>query len=119
MPEALRLAGVGVQDSGVEAAARQMAEYVEDGEPLAQAMSRRWEFPPRLPRLLRWAENHGSLPEVLHMAGDLFAARASAHATIAATAVSVACFIVIILGVALSVVAVMFPLVTLIVRLSG
>jgi type II secretory pathway component PulF len=119
MPEAVRLAGEGVQDSGVEAAARCMAEEVEDGQSLAQAMSRRREFPPRLPRLIRWAENQGSLPEVLHMAAELFAARASAHATVAATAVSVVCFFLIIIGVALSVVALILPLVMLISRLSG
>ena len=64
-------------------------------------MARRRAFPPRLPRLLRWAEKQGSLPEVLHMAGEMFAARASAQATFAATALSVACFVLILLGVIL------------------
>ena len=82
MPEALRLAGEGVQDSRIESTTRSMAEAVEDGKTLAQAMASRGVFPPRLPRLLRWAENQGSLPEVLHMAGDMFAARASAHSSL-------------------------------------
>ena len=39
----------------------------------------RWPFPAGLPRLVRWAERQGSLPEVLHMAGEMFEARAGAH----------------------------------------
>ena len=69
------------------------------GKTLAEAMAGRRPFPPRLPRLLRWGEKQGTLPEVLHMAGDMFAARASAHSTFAAAALSVACFVLILLGV--------------------
>ena len=35
-------------------------------------------FPVGLPRLLWWAENQKSVPEVLHMAGSMFEARAGA-----------------------------------------
>jgi type II secretory pathway component PulF len=119
MPEALRLAGDGVQDSGLRAATRGMAAEVEDGRTLAQAMSGCRPFPPRLPRLLRWGEKRGGLPDVLHMAGDMFAARASAHSSFAAATLSVACFILIILGVNLIVLGLMLPMITLISKLSG
>jgi general secretion pathway protein F len=119
MPEALRLAGEGVQDSSVQSATRHMAEDVEDGKTLADAMSGRRPFPPRLPRLLLWGESRGSLPEVLHMAGDMFAARASAHSSFAAAALSVACFVLILLGVNLIILGLMLPMISLISRLSG
>jgi type II secretory pathway component PulF len=119
MPEALRLAGEGVQDARIESTTRSMAEAVEDGKTLAQAMASRGGFPPRLPRLLRWAENQGSLPEVLHMAGDMFAARASAHSSLAASVLSVACFILIIVGVNLVILGLMLPMINLISKLSG
>jgi type II secretory pathway component PulF len=119
MPEALRLAGEGVQDAGLEAISRLVAEDVEDGKTLAESMARRRGFPPRLPRLLRWGENQGSLPDVLHMAGELFAARASAQATTAATAATLACFFFILTGIVLVVGSLMFPLITLIAKLSG
>jgi general secretion pathway protein F len=119
MPEALRLAGEGVEDARLEIATRHMAEDVEEGHTLAQAMAARREFPPRLPRLIRWGEDQGSLPEVVRIAGEMFAERASAHATFAATALSVACFVVIVMGVALIVLGLMLPMIGLISKLSG
>ena len=92
---------------------------MEDGKTLARAMPERRPFPPRLPRLLHWGEKRGSLPEVLHMAGEMFAARASAHSSFAAAALSVACFVLILLGVNLIILGLMLPMISLISRLSG
>jgi type II secretory pathway component PulF len=119
MPEALRLSGEGVQDARLEVATRHMAEDVEEGKTLAQAMAARREFPPRLPRLIRWGEEQGSLPEVVRIAGDMFAERASAHATFASTTLSVACFVLIVMGVALIILGLMLPMIVLISKLSG
>jgi general secretion pathway protein F len=118
MPEALRLAGEGVQEPGLEAIGRLLAEDVEDGKTLADSMALRRGFPPRLPQLLRWGENQGSLPEVLHMAGELFAARASAQATTVATAATLACFFLILTGLVLVLLGLMLPLILLINRLA-
>ncbi len=119
MPEALRLAGEGVQNSGLEAVSRLMADDAEEGKTLAESMALRRAFPPRLPRLIRWGENQGSLPELLHMAGDLFAARASAQATTAATAATLACFFLVLTGLVLVFGGLLLPLLMLINRLSG
>ena len=119
MPEALRLTGEGVQDSTVRLAMHRMAADVEEGKSLARAMVGRRPFPPRLPRLIDWAERRGTLPDVLHMAGEMFAARASAQSSFAAAALSVACFILVILGVSLIVLGLMLPMITLIHKLSG
>jgi hypothetical protein len=53
------------------------------------------------------------------MAGDMFAARASAHSSFAAAALSVACFVLVIIGVNLIVLGLMLPMITLISKLSG
>lgn len=119
MPEALRLAGEGVQDSSILADTRRMTEDMEDGKTLAQAMTDRRAFPPRLPRLLHWGEKRNSLPQVLHMAGEMFAARAAAQSNFAAAALGVLCFVVIIVGVNLMILGLMLPMITLISKLSG
>ncbi len=110
LPEALRLAGEGVQHDRLAIASRNMADGVEAGQGLGDAAARRRELPPGLSRLLRWGEERGALASVLHMAGELFAARASARAAFAATLVSFACFFLVLAGVSLIVVGLVFPL---------
>ncbi len=79
LPEALRLAGAGVQDADIDSACQLMARDVEAGGSLAKAISNRRPFPLGLAQLLRWAERYKSLPEVLHVAGAMFEARARSH----------------------------------------
>jgi general secretion pathway protein F len=96
-----------------------MAGAVESGQTLAQAMVDRRPFPVGLPRLVDWAEPQRSLPEVLHMAGEMFEARAGAHANFTGTLVGVLSVIMILWGLFTVVVGLMLPLITLISRLSG
>lgn len=119
MPEALRLAGQAAQDSSVRGGADQLAAEVEEGRSLADAVAEGGALPPRLARLIRWGEKRGGLPDILHMAGEMFAARATAHSSFAAAALSVACFIIVIVGVNLVILGLMLPMITLISRLSG
>jgi general secretion pathway protein F len=118
LPEALRLTGEGVQDSDVDASCRQMANQVESGRSLSQAMEKVWLFPVGLPRLVRWAENHESLPEVLHMAGSMFESRGRSYSTFVGTVLNVIC-VLLVFQMALVVPALFLPLITLISRLSG
>jgi type II secretory pathway component PulF len=118
LPEALRLTGEGVQDSDIDASCRVMANQVETGRSLARAMEKVWLFPHGLPRLVRWAENQESLPEVLHMAGAMFEARGRAYATFAGTVLNVLC-VLIVFQMVWFVPALFLPLITLISRLSG
>ena len=76
LSEALRLTGEGIEDSSINHDCRAMAGRVDGGEPLSRAMYERSRFPIGLPRLIRWAETQKSVPEVLHMAGSMFEARA-------------------------------------------
>ena len=119
LPEALRLTGEGVQDADVESTCLRMADAVESGQDLARAMAERRLFPVGLPRLVRWGERQGSLTDVLHMAGEMFEARASAHATFAGTVLTVLSVLLILWGLFTVVGGLMLPLVTLISKLSG
>jgi type II secretory pathway component PulF len=119
LPEALRLTGEGVPDANIAISCRRMAGAVESGQTLAQAMADRWPFPAGLPRLVDWAEKQRTLPEVLHMGGEMFEARAGAHASFTGTVVGVLSVIMILWGLFTVVVGLMLPLITLISRLSG
>ena len=116
--EALRLTGEGVEDADLNAASRVLADQVESGRSLAYAMAERAIFPVGLPRLLRWAENQKSLPEILHMAASMLEARARSQSTFVGIVLNFLCLLLV-LGMALVVPALVLPLITLISRLSG
>jgi general secretion pathway protein F len=118
LPEALRLAGEGVQDADVNASCRGMANEVESGRSLARAMESAWLIPAGFPRLVRWAENQESLPEVLHMAGAMFEARGRSYSAFVGTVLNVLC-VLIVFQMVMVVPALFLPLITLISRLSG
>ena len=68
---------------------------------------------------LRWAENQKSLPEVLHMAGSMFEARARARIRRSWEPFSTSCASVPVLSIVMIIPALFLPLITLIIRLSG
>jgi type II secretory pathway component PulF len=119
LPEALRLTGEGVQNADLDRACRAMANDVEHGVPLARAMIGRRELPSGLARLLRWASDQNAVAEILHMAGEMFEARARGQATFAGTVMAVLAAIAVIWGVFTLVFGLMMPMITLISRLSG
>jgi general secretion pathway protein F len=119
LPEALRLTGEGVQNRDLDRACQEMATAVEQGTPLALAMASRSELPSGLPRLLRWASDRNAIAEILHMAGEMFEARARGQATFAGTVMAVLSAFVVLWGVFTVVFGLMLPIITLISRLSG
>ncbi len=118
LPEALRLTGEGVENSDIDGACRLMAGQVESGRSLAQTMAERSVFPFGLPRLLRWAENQKGFPEVLHMAGLMFEARARSQSAFVGVVLNFAC-VILVFCMVLVVPALFVPLITLISRLAG
>ena len=118
LPEALRLTGDGIEDADIQAASRVVAGEVELGKSLARSMANRAIFPVGLPRLLRWAENQKSLPEILHIAGSMFEARARSQASFVGVVLNFFC-VLMVFGMALVVPALVLPLITLISRLAG
>jgi general secretion pathway protein F len=119
LPEALRTTGEGVQDEDLDRACLAMAEDVEAGSSLARAMLARPELPAGLARLLRWAGGQDGSAEVLHMAGEMFEARARSQAVFAGTVMAVLSVILVLWGVFSVIGGLMLPLVTLISKLSG
>jgi type II secretory pathway component PulF len=119
LPAALQMAGDGLRDSNLARACRSMRLEVEAGQSLAECLSHVTMFPAGLARILRWAEGHESLPGALHLAGDMFEARARAQATFVGVACSVLAVILVLWGMAIVVVALFLPLIQLISKLSG
>jgi general secretion pathway protein F len=118
LPEAIRLTGEGIEDSGMERSCALLAREVESGRSFAGAMSKMRRFPRGLSRLLEWAENQMALPELLHLAGALFETQARSRATFAGAVVSVIC-VILVLSLILVIPGLFLPLITLISRLSG
>jgi type II secretory pathway component PulF len=118
LAEALRLTGQGVEDASIDNDCRVMAGRIESGESLSRAMAERSRFPVGLPRLLRWAENQKSIPEVLHMAGSIFEARARAQSTFVGIVLNFLC-VLMVLCMALIIPALFMPLMYLISKLAG
>ena len=117
--EALRLTGEGVCNSSVERACMGMSRDVEAGLTLSQSVLRQPVFPRGLGRIFRWAEKNQSLPESLHMAGEMFEAGAKVQAGLAGTILAVIVVNAIMMGIAVIVVGLFLPLIMLISRLSG
>jgi type II secretory pathway component PulF len=119
LPESVTLAGSGVGDASIDRACRALGQDVRGGMSLSEAIVRQPVFPKGLAPLLRWAEGHEGLPGSLHMAGEMFESRARAQATFAGTVIGVLAWITIVAGITWIVVGLIFPLITLISRLSG
>jgi type II secretory pathway component PulF len=118
LPEALRLSGEAVQDADLDASCRAMARSVESGRLLSHAMAEQPAFPLGLARLVRWAENRKSLPDVLHVAGSMFATHARSYSTFSGTVFTFVCVLIVFFMV--MVIPILFlPLFQLISRLSG
>ena len=72
-----------------------MANQVEAGRSLSQAMEKGGCFRAGFRGLVRWAENQESLPEVLHMAGAMFESRARSYSTFVGTVLNVICVLLV------------------------
>jgi type II secretory pathway component PulF len=119
LPEALRLTGEGVRNSDLEQACNLMASDVEDGQTLAQSMQLRGQLPAGLARLLQWSADQGAIADILHMAGEMFEARARGQATFAGTVMAVLSVVLVLWGIFTVVGGLMLPMITLISKLSG
>lgn len=119
LPEALTMAGDGVRNTEVAAAARSAAREITGGSTLAATTSLRRLFPPGFARILAWSEGHRGLPEALHMAGEMFEARARSQAEFVNSVCSVLALLSLLGGVLTLIVAVFVPMFTLIRNLSG
>ena len=116
---ALPLAGEGTGDALLREGSQKVAAWVESGEPLHEAVDHVQVLPSAFRKLLRWAEGYQSLPETLHMIGDMFEAQARSREVFAAGFLGILAVVFILWGVAFLVVALFLPMVSLISALSG
>jgi general secretion pathway protein F len=119
LTSSLPLAAQGAHDAELEESAHGMAHAIADGATLAEAAGDAPGLPRGFARVLAWAEGHQSLPETLHMAGEIFEAHARTRAAFVAGMVTVLTVIIVLWGCAFMVGALFLPLVQLIARLSG
>ncbi len=119
LPEAIKLTGEGVQDAAIHRACSNMSHDVEGGMSLAEAVVVRPIFPKGLYRIIRWAEPAQTLPESLHMAGEMYEAGAKVHTGLAGTVFAVVTITAIIACIGLVTIGLFLPLITLITKLSG
>jgi type II secretory pathway component PulF len=119
LPEALRLTGEGVRNSDLDQACKLMASDVERGQTLAESMQLHSQLPAGLPRLLKWSADQGAVAEILHVAGEMFEARARGQASFAGTVMAVLAVVLVLWGIFTVVGGLMLPMITLISKLSG
>ncbi|WP_435006684.1 type II secretion system F family protein [Tundrisphaera lichenicola] len=122
LPEALELAGRGVQDAELAEASERMARAIYAGDSFTTAI-RLWDvIPSSLSPLFRWSEGRGSLPGTLRLAGELFEARARSQSAFSANVLNtiLALLILWLVGFAIATLYLpLFSLINLISALSG
>jgi type II secretory pathway component PulF len=119
LDDAVPLAAEGSHDAELEEAGRAMVGEIRAGASLAGAAAASDVLPKGFARVLAWAEGHQSLPETLHMAGEIFEAHAHTRASFVASVVTILTFITVLWGCAFMVGALFLPLIQLISKLSG
>ena len=119
LPESIRVIGETPPDAVLTHVCHAMVIEMGRGLPLEAVLARHSYFPLGLSKLLAWAERAGSLPDALRAVAGMYEARARAQASFASTMFSVLSVLLILWGVALIVGSVLFPLISLISRLSG
>jgi general secretion pathway protein F len=117
--EALPMAGAAVRNSEIASGTKQAAREVSEGRPLSQALTKPSLYPRGFSRVLDWAETHRGLPEALHMAGEMFEARARSQATFVSTVCSILAVLSILGGICTVILAILVPMIQLIRTLAG
>lgn len=119
LTQAVHLAAEGTGDALLQSTSQEVATRLEAGEPLDEAVATVRALPSAFRKLLHWAEGYQSLPETLHMIGDMFEAQARSRANFAGSAIGLFTILFVLWGVAFLVIGLFLPLITLISRLSG
>lgn len=119
LPLAFELAGQSVRDADVAEACGRMKRAVEGGEPLSSAVLLWKSIPAGLGQLFYWSEGHRNLPESLHLAGDMFEARARSQSGFASSVLSTFLLLLILWWIGFAIATLYLPMITMIGRLSG
>jgi type II secretory pathway component PulF len=119
LPEALSLSGNGVNDAELARAGRDLRMSVEQGRTLSESLILWPRCPAGLREVLDGSEGRGDLAPSLHMAGEMYEARARSQSSFVSTIVSAVCVIAVIWGIGYFLAAVYLPIITLLWKLSG
>lgn len=114
MPAALTAAGTASGDAELEQGSRHIASAVARGESLPMAARSRLEFPPRMSAIFRWSKREAAFPQALHAAGLAYAAQSRVRARLIGLIVEPIVIIVVALLVAVAIIVLLWPLITLI-----
>jgi len=118
LPQALRAAGAGVREGDLRVAARAMAEMVESGTPLSEAIRRFPEFPATFRPLVQWGEQSASLAEAFRGAAEMCHGRLRFQGLFTDAVLLPGMLLVVVFFVGFFMVAMMLPLISLIQCLS-
>ncbi len=116
---AVTIAADGAQDAELARAGRFIADRIQQGQSLGEAARESRALPDGFTGVLNWAESHRSLPESLHMAGEIFETQAQSRARFIGSVVMVLTVVTVIWGCGFLVVALFMPLIRLVTILSG
>jgi len=119
LPEAVRLAGEGVENQGLNRACHEMANQIEDGASLSEAIARSRKFPKGLAGLLTWSGDRVATAEILHVSGEIYEEKARNQATFTGVIMAVFAVIAILASAFFVVVGLLMPMITLLSRLAG
>ncbi|AMV39815.1 type II secretion system F family protein [Planctomyces sp. SH-PL62] len=107
----------GAGDADFEGSPAPALDDLVDARAGARAIRR--AMPRGLPRLLRWAEDRAATVEVLKMAAETFQARSRAESSFGGAVLAFLAMVGVFLGVAVIVIGMFLPLITLVSKLSG
>lgn len=116
LPEALALAGGGVGDAELARASSNLRSAVEAGSSLADALITWPRCPAGLTDVLADSEGRGDLAPALHLAGDMFEARARVQGSFAATLFAAMTLLAVVWGGGFVLTALYLPMIRLIQR---
>jgi type II secretory pathway component PulF len=119
LEESLKMAAIAVDDWRIEWKSAEVADDVSGGMRLGEALALRRLFPEHFVPLVHLGEDQRGLSGVLHVAGDMFEARARGQAAFASTVVNVVAGLAILGVIVVTVVTILGPTIGLITRLSG
>ncbi len=117
LPDALELAGRGVGDAELARAGESLRASVEGGLTLSEALAAWPRCPAGLTEVLADSEGRGDLAPSLHLAGDMFEARAGTHASFLTTFFAGMTLLLILWGGGFVVTALYLPMINLFTRI--
>jgi general secretion pathway protein F len=119
LPDALRLTAGALRDANLGLACRRVAESVENGWKLDEAMTASRRFPASMMPLVEWGEQTAALPDAFHEIAEMFEGRLQSQGSMLKAVLLPVVFFVIVFLIGLFIVAMMLPLISLISALSS